>query len=192
MNQYAGCMVFEIELKAPTFLIAVPQLGDPHFFRGVVLVLEHGEEGSMGLILNKPSSLAYSTFFKSQSMRYKGDQKALVYQGGPVQTDRAFLLHDSDHDGPETEHVLDRVRLSYSLESLRMLADDPPKHLRIFLGYAGWGPGQLAKEVTAGAWLLSTAEPDLVFNTPPSKVWEAALRDMGIDPVQLVHSGAVH
>ena len=186
-------MGIETELRAPAFLIAVPQLGDPNFFRGVVFILEHNDEGSMGLMINRPSKLPYSTFFKSQNMAFKGPSGgAVVNQGGPVQTDRAFLLHESQHKGPETESVVGDLCLSYSLESLRLIAATPPPHLRIYLGYAGWGPGQLAEEVTAGAWLVGRPNRQLVFDVPPDRVWESALRDMGIEPVQLMHSGAVH
>ena len=185
-------MVIEADLAAPCFLIAVPQLGDPNFARGVVFILEHGEEGSMGIVINKPSNLDIGTFCASQNMTFKGDTSALIYQGGPVQTDRAFILHASQHEGPETESVLNAVRLSYSLESLKLLVEDPPERMRIYLGYAGWGPGQLAEELTQGAWLMAAPTEKLVFETGIEQVWEAALREMGIDPGQLMHSGAVH
>jgi putative transcriptional regulator len=185
-------VVIETELSAPVFLVAVPQLGDPNFTRGVVLVLEHGDEGSMGLVINRTSNLLLDAFCASQNMQFKGDGSAPIFQGGPVQTDRAFILHVSEHRGPETEQVLGSMHLSYSLESLRLLADAPPRQLRVFLGYAGWGPGQLATEVTAGAWLLCPPSEGLVFDSQPDQVWERALRQMGIEPVQLMHSGAVH
>jgi putative transcriptional regulator len=185
-------MVIETELLAPCFLVAVPQLGDPNFVRGVVLILEHGDEGSMGLIINRPSNLDIGTFCGSQSMQFNGDPTRLVFQGGPVQTDRAFILHASHHKGPETENVFESLKLSYSLESLKLIVEDPPDDLRIYLGYAGWGPGQLAEEITQGAWLVSNANTDLVFGENADGIWERALRDMGIDPVQLMHSGAVH
>jgi putative transcriptional regulator len=187
-----GRMVVETELRAPAFLIAVPQLGDPNFNRGVVFILEHGEQGSMGLVLNRPTDLDINAFCESQEMKWAGDSSGFVFQGGPVQTERAFILHASEHEGPETEEVLGQVRLSYSLESLKLLADQPPNKLRIFLGYAGWGPGQLAEELTAGAWLLGQANEALIFDPRTESVWEQALREMGIDPVQLMHSGAVH
>jgi len=185
-------MVVETELAAPCFLIAVPQLGDPNFSRGVVLMLEHGEEGSMGIVINRPSNLDIGTFCASQNMTFKGDATGLIYQGGPVQTDRAFILHASDHEGPETEKVLNGIRLSYSLESLRLLVEEPPERMRIYLGYAGWGPGQLADEISQGAWLMTSPVERLVFTDGIDKIWEAALREMGIDPGQLMHSGAVH
>jgi putative transcriptional regulator len=185
-------MEIETELAAPCLLVAVPQLGDPNFVRGVVLLLEHGEQGSMGLLINRASDLDVGTFCGSQDMEFKGDPGRLVYQGGPVQTDRAFILHASAHEGPETEEVLGDLRLSYSLETLRLLVEDPPDRLRIYLGYAGWGSGQLAEEITQGAWLVATARSRFVFAPEVDQVWEQVLRDMGIDPVALMHSGAVH
>jgi putative transcriptional regulator len=192
VNGYAEGMIVETELAAPAFLIAVPQLGDPNFNRGVVLVIEHGEQGSMGLILNRPTDLNVTSFCQSQNMRWAGDGTGHIFQGGPVQTERAFILHASEHQGPETESVVDQVRLSYSLESLKLLADRPPNRVRIYLGYAGWGPGQLAEELTGGAWLLGSPSDKLIFETAPDRVWELALHEMGIDPVQLMHSGALH
>lgn len=182
-----------MELGAPAFLIAVPQLGDPNFNRSVVFILEHGEQGSMGLLLNRTSTLAMGAFCDSQNMKFKGDKEQLVHQGGPVQTDRAFILHAATaEEGPETETVMDGIHLSYSLESLRLLVEAPPPHMRVFLGYAGWGPGQLADEISAGAWLVGSPTERLVFDTPPDKMWEGALLELGIQPVQLMHSGAVH
>ncbi|MEM6533772.1 MAG: YqgE/AlgH family protein [Myxococcota bacterium] len=186
-------MAIETELAAPVFLIAVPQMADPNFTRGVVFILEHDENGSMGLVINKEGELDIASFCDSQDMQFRGeDTSASIFKGGPVQPERAFILHTSDHEGPETEHIVDGVRLSYSLESLKLIADDPPDDLRIYLGYAGWGPGQLAKEVQSGAWLVSNAEPEFVFHHDPETVWEAALRRMGIEPALLMHSGMVH
>jgi putative transcriptional regulator len=185
-------MAVEQELRAPCFLVAVPQLGDPNFNRGVVLLLEHGNEGSMGLVVNRPSDLDMGTFCASQNMVFNGDNSLQVFSGGPVQTDRAFILHSSSHEGPETETIMGSLRLSYSLESLRVLVQTPPERFRVYLGYAGWGDGQLAEEITAGAWLVSSLDEALVFAGDSERVWETALREMGIDPVQLMHSGAVH
>lgn len=185
-------MSLETELRAPVFLIAVPQLGDPNFVRGVVLILEHGDKGSMGLIVNRPSKVSMGAFCNSQKVPFAGNPRALVYQGGPVQTDRAFILHDAGPDGPETEVLTPDLRLSYSLESLRLLAKAPPSHLRIFMGYAGWGPDQLAEEVSGGAWLVATPSAPFVFAGNAEQVWEGTLREQGIEPVQLVHSGSVH
>lgn len=188
----ARMVVTETELKAPCLLIAVPQLVDPNFNRGVVALLEHNDSGSMGIVINRPSDLQLGTFCASQNMVFRGDDSGPIYHGGPVQQDRAFILHASAHEGPETEKIFATTRLSYSLESLKLIVDDPPPRMRIFLGYAGWGPDQLATEVTSGAWLIGPPSEALLFDTPADEVWERALREMGIEPGQLVHSGSLH
>lgn len=185
-------MAIETKLTAPIMLIAVPRLGDPNFRRTLVLVLEHNASGSMGLTINRPSSLPMGAFCASQSMDFRGDHAQRVYQGGPVQTDRAFILHASSHRGPETEDVADGVCLSYSLESLRMLANLPPERMRVFLGYAGWGPNQLAVEVSSGSWLIATPSQALLLGTAADQQWESALSREGITPMQLVHSGSLN
>ena len=185
-------MPVELELEAPSFLVAVPQLADSNFARTVVLLLEHHDEGSMGVILNRPTDLAVDEFCASQDMIFQGDGRGVVYNGGPVQPDRAFLVHQSEHEGPETESIMGNTRLSYSLESLEMVSASPPENLRIYLGYAAWGPGQLASEITSGAWLLSKGRDDLIFNVPHDEVWEVTLRRMGIEAIQLMHSGELH
>lgn len=180
------------ELAAPSFLIAVPQLGDPNFQRTVVFMLEHGDEGSMGLVISRASNLTIGAFCGSQGLVYNGDITEAVYVGGPVQTERAFILHAPGAWGPETEEVLDGVCISYSQESLKLLADAPTEHVRVYLGYAGWGPGQLAEEVREGAWLIHDASADLVFASEERDPWQEVLHQMGIDPAQLMHSSEVH
>lgn len=185
-------MALELELKAPVFLIAVPQLADSNFSQTVVLLLEHHDEGSMGVIINRPTDLPLDEFCASQEMTLQGGGTDAVYSGGPVQPDRAFLVHKSAHEGPETESIMGELRLSYSLESLELISASPPKNLRVYLGYAAWGPGQLASEITAGAWLLSSASDDLIFEIADDEVWEVTLRRMGIEAIQLMHSGELH
>lgn len=185
-------MDLEVELAAPSFIVAVPQLGDPNFNRSVVYLLEHGDEGTMGLVLSRATDLSIGDFCDNQGIEFQGDRSEWIHMGGPVQTQRAFVLHTPGKAGPETEIVQDGVRLSYSIESLKLLAQYPPDALRVYLGYAGWGPGQLAKEMAEGAWLLAAADADLIFRRAPDDLWEVVLRRMGIDPAQLMFSGATH
>jgi len=185
-------MAIEMELAAPSLLIAVPQLGDPNFKKGVILIVDHGEDGTMGLLINRFVDINLGEFFASHNIRFHGDPSLQVCQGGPVEPERAFILHSSSHEGPETESVLGDVRLSYSLESLELLAESPPERLRFYLGYAGWGPGQLAEEVTSGAWLVTEPSEKLLFDTPMDDIWEYALHELGIDPIQLMFSGSIH
>lgn len=168
-------------------------MADSSFNRGVVMMLEHDDNGSMGLVINKQGELDISTFCQAQEMEFRGKKRdAVVYNGGPVQPERAFILHQSEHEGPETEHIQGDLRLSYSLESLKMITQTPPDALRVYLGYAGWGPGQLAEEIANGAWLVGKSHPELIFHSDPEAVWELALRAMGIEPAFLMHSGWVH
>lgn len=146
----------------------------------------------MGLVISRASDLTMGAFCGSQGLAYAGDVTRAVYVGGPVQTERAFILHGPCEAGPETEEVLKGVFMSYSLESLRILAQRPTPHLRVFLGYAGWGPGQLADEVREGAWLVHEADPNLVFAEEERDPWQEALSAMGIEPAQLMHSSLAH
>ena len=185
-------MTVELELQAPMFLIAVPQLADSNFSQTVILLLEHHEEGSMGIVINRPTDLAVHEFCSSQDMVFHGDGQDTVLNGGPVQPERAFLVHQSAHEGPETQCIKGDTRFSYSLETLEMVSASPPEKLRVYLGYASWGPDQLAEEITAGAWLLSTICDDLIFDIPREQIWDATLRRMGIESIQLMHSGELH
>jgi putative transcriptional regulator len=183
-------MATEITLEAPCFLLAVPQSGDTNFVHGVILLIEHDDKGSMGLMVNKPSAVDMKTFLHSIEMQGRPRTEGKVYEGGPVQTDRAFLLHASRHEGPETTTISGEMKLSYSLESLKMLVDDAPRQMRVYLGYAGWGPHQLASEMSAGAWMVAPVDVNLIFDVAPDTIWDTVLRDLGIEPGALVHSGA--
>ena len=126
-------MVERLTLSSPAFLVAVPQLVDPNFHRAVVLLVEHGEQGSMGIVVNRPIELDMGEFCASQSLDFFGDNSNKVYQAGPFKP-IVFLLHQSDHEGPETEPVMGQVKLSYSLESLEQIVQTPPPRFRVFSG----------------------------------------------------------
>lgn len=185
-------MTIETTLDAPAFLIAVPQLGDPNFMRSVVMILEHGDQGSMGLVISRATNLTVGAFCGSQGFTFAGDGEQAVYIGGPVQTERAFILHSPGPKGPETEEIIEGVSISYSLESLRLLSESPAEQMRVFLGYAGWAPGQLAAEIREGAWLVHQPSAALVFAQADVDPWNEALKEMGIEPAQLMHSSEMH
>ncbi len=181
-----------MELCAPSLLIAVPQLGDPNFRRSVILLVEHDGNGTMGLVLNRAEELTMGALCGAQGLPFNGDISQPVFQGGPVEQQRAFILHDGEQLGPETEEIIDGVSISYSLESLGNLAKEPPEHQRVFIGYAGWGPDQLTEEMRHGAWLLCNADARLVLGTPQEDLWKEALACLGIQPAQLLHSDMMH
>ena len=186
---------------APGLLLAMPHLQDPNFTRAVVLMIEHNDDGSFGLIVNQPSTMDAATLLGAMDIEWHGDIEALVWSGGPVMPTSGWVLHGPSPlvgaavrslEHGSTIEVVPGLALSTSPDNLRALAADPPDRVRLILGYAGWGPGQLASEMARGAWLVADATPELVFDTPAEDMWGTALRSLGIDPEQIVQSRGIH
>ncbi len=172
---------------APGLLIAVPQMDDDNFSRSVVLMLEHGPDGAMGLVFNRRSDVKLRDVGATHGLEvHHGAGHA--YVGGPVQPDRGFILHKRA-DVPDSVRITEGIFLSVSTDSLRPLLEGDPTQYRLCLGYAGWGPGQLEREVMIGGWLTGDASVLRVFDTPAERVWDLAIRDLGVDPAFLVPSG---
>lgn len=172
---------------APGILIAVPQLDDPNFARSVVLLVEHNESGAMGIVFNRPSDVSLADIGREHEMTvHEGAGQAFV--GGPVQRERGFLVHRRA-DVTDSVKLEEGVFLSVSTDALRELLSGDPAAYRLCLGYAGWGPGQLEREMVAGGWLNSAISSQRIFDTPAEKIWEAVIRDLGIDPAFLVQGG---
>jgi len=181
---------------APTLLLAMPQLVDPNFNRSVVLLCKHNEDGALGLIVNRPL-MTTGRVTVHLDPPVSTDRELQVWIGGPVDPERTWILvgHDPDeHDpAPAPMRIADSLYLSTSPKLLRKLLDpEPPPLLRLIVGYSGWGPGQLEAELHASSWLMSEVDRDLVFNTPPDRMWEAAIRRLGADPAALQMSRGVH
>ena len=172
---------------APGILIAVPQMDDPNFSRTVVLLIEHGETGAMGIVFNKPSEVGLGDIGKEHGMDVHAGA-GLAFVGGPVQRERGFLLHRRPDVGDSVQ-LTDGVWLSVSTDALKALLAGDPEAYRLCLGYAGWGPGQLERELVAGGWLNSSISAKRIFDTPAEKIWDAVIRDLGIDPAFLVQGG---
>jgi putative transcriptional regulator len=169
----------------------MPQLADPNFHRTAVLLVEHGEEGTFGLVLNRPTPLLASELCGGLDIEWRGAAEARVCSGGPCQPDTGWLLFEGDH-GFDAQPVLDGIWFARSLDVLRRVAEDPPDHARLFLGYSGWGPGQLQTELAAGSWIVAPAEPGLLFHRDLDGLWDRVLRGLGIDPATLVQTSGVH
>jgi putative transcriptional regulator len=176
---------------APALLVAMPQLADPNFHRTAVLLVEHGDEGTFGLVLNRPTPLLASELCGGLDIEWRGAAQATVCSGGPCQPDTGWLLFDGAQSF-DAQTVLDGLHFARSLDVLRRVAQDPPRHARLFLGYSGWGPGQLEQELAAGAWIVAPAEPGLVFHQDLDGLWDRVLRGLGIDPATLVQTTGVH
>ena len=172
---------------APGLLIAVPQMEDPNFSRSVVLLIEHSDAGAMGIVFNRPADIPLSDIGQEQGIIVH-PHAGHAYIGGPVSPERGFLLHRRP-TVPESVQVHEGIWLSVSTDSLKPLLEGDPNDYRLCLGYAGWGPGQLEKEVVVGGWLTGKASATRVFETPTEKVWDAAIRDLGFDPAFLVQAG---
>jgi len=166
------------------FLIAMPSLADPHFFRGVTLVCQHDADGAMGLVLNHPSDFTLGEVLRQ--MDIGGAPAALarrpVLLGGPVQPDRGFVLHEDPRDFGPSLRFGHGLAISTSREILEALAAGTgPADFVMTLGYAGWGAGQLEAEIVQNAWLTVPADRAIVFDTPIEQRWQAAARTLGID-----------
>ncbi|HET9625037.1 MAG TPA: YqgE/AlgH family protein [Kofleriaceae bacterium] len=173
---------------APGLLLAMPQLADPNFSRSVVLMIEHGEHGSFGLVINHPSPIRATELLDSLEMSWHGEDSAVVWAGGPVSPSTGWVLHEPvliAQPGAGTIEVTSGISLSTSPERLRAIASQPPRNIRLLLGYSGWGPGQLATEMARGAWLHTAVDPQLVFGTPHDEIWDTAMRSLGINPRDL-------
>lgn len=174
---------------APTLLLAMPQLMDPNFSRSVVLLCQHGAEGALGFVVNRPTEMRAAEAVALDPPITR-DSGLLLWTGGPVERTRGFLLLGDDPGVDDSEEITDGIHLTASVEVLRRLLEAEPEDLaarrcRLLLGYAGWGPGQLDSELAASAWLTVAPDPSLVFETPPEQMWERAIRSLGVDPMAL-------
>ncbi|MBS1120769.1 MAG: hypothetical protein H6Q90_2997 [Deltaproteobacteria bacterium] len=180
---------------APGLLLAMPQLSDPNFSRSVVLMIEHSDQGSFGLVINHPSPIKASELLESLEMSWHGEDSAVVWAGGPVSPSTGWVLHEPvgiAQPGQGTISITSSISLSTSPERLRAIATSPPRNIRLLLGYSGWGAGQLEAEMSQGAWLHASIEPRLVFDTPPEDIWDSAMRSLGINPESLFSSRGVN
>ncbi len=179
---------------APGLLLAMPQLQDPNFERAVVLMVGHTDQGSFGLIVNRPTSIPVAEVMSSLDVAWRGQPDTVVWYGGPVMPGTGWLLHPPGQD-PAVEGVITvapGIQLSTSPAQLRALAAQPPAEMRFLMGYSGWGSAQLEGELATGSWLTADATPELVFGPPPERMWDAATRSLGIDPATLVPASGVH
>jgi len=175
------------DLSTPIFLLAMPQVQDPFFQKSVVLLLAHNEEGSFGFIVNRPTGVALSEILSGMEIDWLGDPTAQAFLGGPVQPETGTVLfgHAAERAAAQEQEVLPGIRISQHLADLQALAGQPPEWFRLFLGYAGWGSGQLVSEILRNDWLTAPVARELVFAGDPDSVWEQALRSAGVDPASL-------
>lgn len=174
------------------FLIAMPGMGGDTFAGSVIYVCEHTDKGALGLVINKPIDIKLKNLFEKVDLTLDREDLAdePVYFGGPVQTERGFVLHEPL--GESGGHYSSSLRIPGGLEMttskdvLEALSHGAgPKRVLVTLGYSGWGAGQLEDEMARNSWINVRAEPGIIFDTPVGERYDRALSLLGIDPRML-------
>ena len=174
------------------FLIAMPGMADDTFAGTVVYLCEHSERGALGLVINKPIDIKLKNLFEKVELSLDREELAElpVYFGGPVQTERGFVLHERLGSEPSayssTMSVPGGLEMTTSRDVLEAMSNGAgPKRVLITLGYSGWEAGQLEDELGRNGWLTVDADPAIIFDTPIEKRYERAVSLLGIDPRML-------
>ena len=166
-----GSAALAAEPSGSLFLVAKPQLADPNFGQSVVLLTQFGRLGSMGVIVNRPTGLALSRVFTEVKRGAPADDR--FFFGGPVSRDVVLFVFRAPEQPDEAFEVLEGVYISSDRELLKDLLgrDKPLEALRVFMGYAGWSPGQLEGEIARGDWDLVQADAKTIFAKKPEALW---------------------
>ena len=165
-------------------LIAMPGMPDPNFSTTVTLICEHNDDGALGIIINRPTTLKLGGLFEQLSVddADPGTAAKPVLSGGPVGTERGFVLHGPRHTYENTLAVSEDICLTLSRDVIDAMATgDGPEQMLVAIGYAGWEAGQLEEEMLANSWLSVPATTEIVFDTPFADRWDSAARTLGID-----------
>jgi putative transcriptional regulator len=170
------------------FLIAMPNMADPYFAKTLTYICEHNDQGALGLVVNRPIDMTLQALFErlSLSLRSRELRDAPIYFGGPVQTDRGFVLHEPAGDWQATLRVGDAIGLTTSKDILEAVGrGEGPTRMLVTLGYAGWSPGQLEHELSQNAWLTVQARDAILFDLPAEERLAAAMELLGLDYARL-------
>lgn len=166
------------------FLVAMPGMSDPRFARSVIYLCEHTEQGAMGIVINKPTDMTLASLFERVELAHNPDPELAgqpVLFGGPVQLDRALVLHKPAKPWQATMQVTDDIALTSSKDILESVGSAvAPQSMLVALGYAGWVPGQLDAEILQNTWLSVPADDEILFDLPYEERLPAALAKLGI------------
>jgi putative transcriptional regulator len=166
------------------FLIAMPNMADPHFAKTLTFICEHNDKGALGIVVNRPIEMTLETLLEQVSIPLGAEHfKSIpIHFGGPVQVDRGFVLHTPLGQWQSTLAVSSEVGLTTSRDILQAVArGEGPRSLLVTLGYAGWAPGQLENEIGQNAWLTVHAKPEVIFELRAEDRLPAAMSLLGID-----------
>lgn len=176
------------------FLLAMPALSDPNFYRTVTCMSEHNADGALGIVINRMTSyLTGKDIFDELDIEYlPGAELIPVYIGGPVHTGEIFILHSEPFVWRGCFMITRHLAMSNTIDILKAIASGKgPLSYIIALGCAGWGPGQLEAEIRDNSWLTCSVSEDIIFKLPAEIRWEETVKKMGIDPA-LLSSTAGH
>ncbi len=176
------------------FLVAMPQLNDPHFHHSVNYICDHQNKGSIGLVINRPISLNFAELVEHMKIPLINEEigKHPIYWGGPLQQEHGFVLHNNEGQWDTSLPITKALTLTTSKDIIDAIAKGQgPKHIFIALGYSGWGEGQLEDEIIKNSWLTCPAEQKIIFDYPPHKRWQAAAATLGID-INLISNDIGH
>lgn len=175
------------------FLIAAPNMKDPTFEGTVVYICEHAKSGAMGIVINRSIRLSVDSLLKRIGIENKNPalEEAYLYDGGPVQVERGFVLHSANRKYNSTMQITDSIYLSTSRDVLEAVGEgkDAPEKFLVSLGYSGWSEGQLEAELAVSGWLIAPADESIIFDTPDQERYEKALKLLGIDSSTLEACG---
>jgi putative transcriptional regulator len=182
-------MSYKEQAVANKLLVAMPDNVGGFFEKSVILMLEHNKSGAMGLTLTHPANMTMQELLSNldiDTTHAKVDLDKKIMLGGPVQPDRGFILHTGDSLWENTARLPNNLSVTVSLDLLRAAAAEGlNEDFEIFLGYAGWGAGQLEQELRNNHWLFAESDPELIFSLPPEARWQAAFTQLGINTQRL-------
>ncbi len=170
-------------------LVATPSLQDPYFCNTVILICEQNSESTVGLIINRHLNLTIKNIFEQMKIDFveKDIKEIPILQGGPIQPERGFVIHSPIGNWNSTMETNTDFFITTSRDILEAMAKgEGPENAIIALGYAGWEPKQLMQEIVENSWINCPATSEIIFDLPASKRWLAALKHIGINPINIV------
>ncbi|NBV54595.1 MAG: DUF179 domain-containing protein [Proteobacteria bacterium] len=172
-------------------LVATSELNGGFFERAVIYMANQTAEGAMGLVVNQPmNKVGFGDVLRSmgiEEMLANTRRQPLIYRGGPVDNNRGFVLHTSEYNLKSTIAITSEIALSAQADIVGDIArGQGPRNLNFCLGYAGWNPGQLEKELATNSWLVVPADKQLLFDVPPEERYAAATRKLGLNSLNFM------
>ena len=167
-----------------SFLIAMPSMPDPRFKQSVILIISYSKEGATGIIINKPFEINIKEILKNMKLKINSSRNDIsVLNGGPVEMDKGFIIHNSElqlKGSTKIEGI--NCSLNTTKESLALLCDKEDEiKANLYLGYCGWSPGQLDKEIKSNDWLNYNGDDEVIFNKDYNLIWKKSIEDMGLN-----------